>query len=86
MLIKTNSINYGVQNIHRFANSYGASVVSHEYSYGGDKGLWEIAVIKFNGESNDEWYITCDTPITDDVLGYLEATQIDDILAQIEAL
>ena len=30
----------------QFPNGYGASVVSHEYSYGGTEGLWELAAIE----------------------------------------
>ena len=36
----------GIQRIYKFDNGYGASVVKHKYSYGGDKGLWELAVIE----------------------------------------
>ena len=48
-----------------FDNGYGVSVVSHSYSYGGRDGLYEIAVL----DSNDE--LTYDTPVTNDVIGYL---------------
>ena len=30
----------------QFPDGYGASVVSHLYSYGGTEGLWELAAIE----------------------------------------
>ena len=36
----------GIQKIYRFKNNFGASVVKHPYSYGGEKDLWELAVIE----------------------------------------
>ncbi len=75
--------NTGEQIVHRFDNGYGASVVSSAYSYGGDCGLYEIAVLKFDGEA---WEINYDTPITDDVLGYLTPEDVQRYLAEIEAL
>jgi hypothetical protein len=62
----------------RFANGYGASVIND--GYGGDQGLYELAVL------GPEGGITYDTPITDDVLGYLSAEEVGDALAKVEAL
>jgi hypothetical protein len=73
----------GTQVVHRFNNGYGASVVRTFYSYGGDEGLYELAVVKFDG---DTWELTYDTPITNDVLGWLTEAKVDEILAAIEAL
>ena len=58
----------GVQHIYHYSNGYGASIVQSPFSYGGDEGLWEVAVLKKEG---DGWPLTYDTPITGDVLGYL---------------
>jgi hypothetical protein len=55
-------------------------------SYGYSEGLWELAVIKFNGPGNDDWDLTYSTPITDDVIGNLNEAEIENILAKIEAL
>lgn len=34
----------------------------------------------------DKWHLTYDTPITGDVIGYLTPAEVEDLLAQIEAL
>ena len=74
----------GEHHLHFFENGYGASVVRFEYSYGFDKGLWELAVIK--GHDEDNYTLTYDTPITDDVIGHLNKKKINELLNQIEAL
>ena len=38
----TNYVNGGVQHVYSFSNGYGASVVKHDFSYGGKQGLWEL--------------------------------------------
>lgn len=71
-------INNGIQMIYTFENGYGASVVSHDYSYG-EQGSWELAVL-------DEGHLTYDTPITSDVLGYLSMDDVIGILDDIKRL
>ena len=63
-----------------FDNGYGVSVVSHTFSYGGKNGLYELAVIKYPDA------ICYDTPITDDVLGYLTEDDVTKYLGQIQNL
>ena len=77
------SINGGSQVIHKFENGFGASVVQHEFSYGSEDGLSELAVLKFDG---DDWDIDYSTEITDDVIGYLTEEDVQDLLVQIEKL
>jgi len=69
----------GVQARITFDNGYEASVVKSQYTYGGDKGLYELAVFK-DGE------ICYDTPITDDVIGYLRPEDVTDVMAKIQQL
>jgi hypothetical protein len=69
----------GVQARITFENGYGASVVKSPYTYGGDKGLYELAVFK-DGE------ITYATPITDDVIGYLRPEDVTDVMTKIQQL
>lgn len=72
-----------MQNTYRntisFDNGYSASIVSNEYSYGGDRGLFEVAVI-FDGQ------IVYDTPITSDVMGFLGFSQVAEALEAISKL
>ena len=63
-----------------FDNGYGASVVKHEYSYGGKDGLYELAVLDKDGE------LTYDTPITNDVIGYLREVDVTDVMEKIQKL
>ena len=79
---QTNHRNGGVQHIYRFENShYSASVVKTPTSYGGESGLWELAVLH-NGK------ITYNTPITNNhgVTGWLTDDDVQTILAQIDGL
>lgn len=73
----------GTQELYKFQNGYGASVIKTDYSYGGEDGLWELAVVKF---SDDVWRLCYDTPITNDVIGYLQWGQVLKFLQQIKDL
>ena len=64
-----------------FENGFGASIVSHKYSYGGDRGLYELAVLdNINGNP------IYTTPITDDVLGHLTEEDVANVLGVIQSL
>lgn len=84
MLKETRELNGGVQKLYRYKNNYGASVVRHPFSYGNEEGLWELAVIKWNDD--DTWKLCYDTPITNDVLGYLTENDVKRHLKQIKKL
>ena len=73
----------GYQMVLRFPNGFGASIVRTPFSYGGPT-LFELAVLDFAGD--DQGDITYDTPITDDVLGYLAPGDCLVALGQIMAL
>ena len=79
-----NDMHNGIQNIYKFPNGYGASVVQHDMSYGSHDNKWELAVIYFYSEN--QWDIVYDTPITDDVVGWLDMMQVMEILHEIEQL
>lgn len=70
----------GVQAVMEFDNGYGVSVVRTPHSYGGDKGLYEMAVLDKTGN------ITYDTPITNDVLGYLTEDEVTEYMIEVQKL
>jgi hypothetical protein len=70
---------FGIVSRTQFDNGYEASVVKSEYTYGGKDGLYELAVFK-DGE------ICYDTPITNDVIGYLRPEDVTDVMAKIQQL
>ena len=71
-----------------FDNGYGISVIRNIYegrhlSYTKDDNQWEIAVLYGN---KDSWSITYNTPITDDVIGYLSSEEVEEIIFKIQKL
>ena len=70
----------GVQSRIQFDNGYGASVVKTPYTYGGDKGLYELAVL------DSEGHLTYATPVTNDVIGYLRPEDVTDVMKKIQQL
>jgi hypothetical protein len=70
---------FGIVSRTQFDNGYEASVVKSDYTYGGKNGLYELAVFK-DGE------ICYDTPITDDVIGYLRPEDVTDVMVKIQQL
>lgn len=80
-LIIDRSINGGSQKVWRFPNGYGASLVNHSFSYG-----LELAVLVFEDKETNEYHLTYDTPITDDVIGHLEQSQVEPLLTRIKNL
>ena len=70
----------GVQCRMMFENGFGVSVVSHTYSYGGKDGLFEVAVLDADGD------LTYNTPVTNDVVGYLNPDEVTDIMEEVQKL
>jgi len=62
-----------------FNNGYGASIVSGSIFFTCDNKPYELAVIKDDA-------LCYDTPITDDVLGYLTVDDVERVLDEIAAL
>jgi len=79
-LVEERPANGGIQRIYKFDNGFGASVVKHNISYGGKKGLWELAVLDADGD------LCYSTDITDDVLGHLNDPEVDEVLGRISRL
>ena len=80
LIFQSHPIGMGKQFIVQYPNGYGASIVQGPHTYGGPNGLYELAVFGKNGE------ITYDTPITNDVLGYLSEQELEKILLDIKNL
>jgi len=66
---------------YQFDNGYGASVACHTGSYGGDEGLFEVALTDDSGDvitsPNDP------TSKWQDVKGYLTESEVDALLLEI---
>ena len=65
------------QRRYAFPNGYGASVIND--GYGSELGHFELAVLK-------DGHLTYETPVTDDVLGWLTAEEVETTLDTIAAL
>ena len=63
-----------------FNNGYGVSVIIGPHTYGGEDGLYELGVLGKDGK------LTYDTPVTDDVKGYLSEEGVTQLLKQIQNL
>lgn len=76
-------INYKVL---RFENDYSASIINGGSSYTGGSDEFEVAVIRFTNEDNDDYRLVYNTEITDDVLSYLSNDEVLDVLKDIKEL
>jgi hypothetical protein len=65
----------------QFDNGFGASVVKHQYSYGGDRGLYELAVLDSNGEVHYD-----NSVANGDVIGYLRPEDVTGVMEKIQKL
>lgn len=87
----------GTQKFWRFKNGYGVSAVRFFISnifnplrkekigsYGVEKGLWEIAVLKWIDDDN--WELCYTTKITSDVIGYLTEKDVEKYLKKVKKL
>ena len=63
-----------------FPNGYGVSVISHNYSYGGKDGLYEIGVLDTAGD------LCYDTPVTNDVIGWLSEDDVSRVMREVQEL
>ena len=70
--------------VFKFKNDYGASVIKHFGSYGYEKDLFELAVIFF--VDDNKWELSYNTPITNDVIGWLTNEEVLKKLGEIKKL
>jgi hypothetical protein len=95
IVFKPHSMGNGLHGLAFFPNGYGISVVRFKVpgsiskdgvrygSYTSDENEWEVAVLY--GNEND-WDITYNTPIAEDVIGYQTEVGVDWIMIQIQSL
>lgn len=79
--VSEKALHGGIQRIYSFDNGWAASVIKGPYTYGGPEGFWELAVLE--GVAGD---ISYDTPLTDDVIGWLTDEELENTLAAIAEL
>lgn len=72
------------QIIFKFPNGFGASVIQGKRSLGGDRGLWEVAVLDKDGEYTNDTPVTADTEMG--IFGYMDANEVQEVLEQIMEL
>jgi len=78
--------------LYRFDNGYGASVVRHPGSYGGSRGLWELATIVWQDEVDKVTHGKYRTikvrqiNTTDATIGCLTDEDVEALLTKIAAL
>lgn len=68
-----------IQAIVDFDNGYGASVVRGSFTYGNDRGLYELAILH-HGE------LCYDSGLAEDVVGWLDENGVTEWLGKIENL
>ena len=76
-MVKNNKNEYS--RVVEFENGYAASIISHDGSYGGSSGLFEVGVL-YDG------ILVYDTPVTQDTVGWLDFAGVAGILKDIEEL
>lgn len=69
----------GIMSRIMFDNGWGASVVRHQYSYGGKDGRYELAVLDSNGELHYDNDVA-----SGDVQGYLDEEEVTYLLKAIQ--
>ncbi len=68
-----------------FPNGYGASIVRGPYTYGGSEGLFEVGVLRMVDHVS-RWELTYDTPVTDDVEGWLSPAAVVEMVEKVRVL
>lgn len=69
----------GIKAEAEFPNGFGASVIKGPFSFGGEAGFYELAVLK-------DGKLCFDTDVAHDVEGWLKPEDVTRLLQQIESL
>ena len=75
----------GESSHHIFDNNYGVSVIRGPYTHGGKEGLYELAVI-YMAPDAEYSELVYDTPITNDVEGYLTPEDVTRLMKRVSKL
>lgn len=75
----------GESAFHFYDNHYGVSVIRGPYTHGGRQGLYELAVI-YMGPEDKYSELVYDTPVTNDVEGYLTPDDVTRLMEQVSQL
>lgn len=75
---KPHKVGEGIHAVHQFENGYSVSVIQATFSYGGDQGLYELAVLK-NG------CLHYNNPVANgDVRGGLTSEEVEELANRVE--
>ena len=81
---KARSAGFRTHAVMLFENGYGVSVITGGSARADDEGPYELAVLRHEG---DKRYCLCyDTPITDDVVGYLTVDGVTELMRRVQEL
>lgn len=75
----------GESAFHFYDNHYGVSVVRGLYTHGGRQGLYELAVV-YMAPGDEYSQLVYDTPVTNDVEGYLTPDDVTRLMEQVSQL
>ena len=79
LVFESHGTGLGSQAVLEFDNGYGVSVLLGDLFYSNGIDTYELAVLK-------DGFLCYDTPITDDVLGYLTKGKITKVMEKIQKL
>lgn len=67
-----------------FDNSFGVSVVRNKYSHGGEKGLYELAVVYMSPEMRESILHYDNDVAQGDVRGHLTEEEVSELMEQVQ--
>ena len=79
LVFKPHPVGIGTQAYETFDNGYGVSVICGDLFYSNGVDTYELAVLK-------DGKICYDTPITDDVIGYLSEDEVTEVMKRVQRL
>jgi hypothetical protein len=80
---KSEDYDDGVYAFEFFDNNFGVSVIKNKYSYGGSKGLYELAVVYMSPEMNESRLHYNNDVAQGDVRGHLTEDDVTELMQQV---